>query len=101
MCVCVALSEGGSHDRSRGHALSSQQPLSVCYHGSRLVQALAGFRDRSVLMNSLHELRSGQLLTLGTDPAGSRALQALVTSGSDRGRGKILRKMQVRRHGRV
>ncbi|XP_051719945.1 nucleolar protein 9 [Ctenopharyngodon idella] len=73
---------------------SSQQPLSVCYHGSRLVQALAGFKDRSVLMNSLHELSSADLLTLGTDPMGSRALQALVTSASDKGRGKILRKMQ-------
>ncbi|ROL51463.1 Nucleolar protein 9 [Anabarilius grahami] len=73
---------------------SSQQALSVCYHGSRLVQALAGFKDRSVLMNSLHELSSANLLTLGTDPMGSRALQALVTSGSDKGRGKILRKMQ-------
>lgn len=80
---------------------SSQQPLSVCYHGSRLVQALAGFKDRSVLMNSLHELSSADLLTLGTDPMGSRALQALVTSASDKGRGKILRKMQVKRHKHV
>ncbi|XP_002662124.1 nucleolar protein 9 isoform X1 [Danio rerio] len=71
-----------------------QRPLSVSYHGSRLVQALCGFRDRSILMNSLHSLSSADLLSLGCDRSGSHALQALMTSGSDKGRAKILRKMQ-------
>ncbi|KAL0201909.1 hypothetical protein M9458_005096, partial [Cirrhinus mrigala] len=68
--------------------------LSICYHGSRLVQALAGFKDRTVLMNSLHGLSSADLLTLGTDRMGSHALQMLVTTASDKGRGKILRKLE-------
>ncbi|XP_016116245.1 nucleolar protein 9 [Sinocyclocheilus grahami] len=71
-----------------------QRRLSVSYHGSRLVQALAGFKDRSVLMNSLHGLGSADLLTLGTDRFGSHALQKLLTAASDKGRGKILRKLE-------
>ncbi|XP_072524435.1 nucleolar protein 9 [Salminus brasiliensis] len=71
-----------------------QRPLSVCYHGSRLVQALASFKDRTVLMNSLHSLSPADLLTLGTDQTGSHALQALITSSSDKGKGKILRKLE-------
>uniref|UniRef100_A0A672LRR8 PUM-HD domain-containing protein n=1 Tax=Sinocyclocheilus grahami TaxID=75366 RepID=A0A672LRR8_SINGR len=73
---------------------SMQRRLSVSYHGSRLVQALAGFKDRSVLMNSLHGLGSADLLTLGTDRFGSHALQKLLTAASDKGRGKILRKLE-------
>ncbi|XP_051557463.1 nucleolar protein 9 [Myxocyprinus asiaticus] len=72
----------------------TQRSLSICYHGSRLVQALSGFKDRSILMNGLHGLTSANLLTFGTDRMGSHALQALVTSASDKGRGKILRKME-------
>ncbi|XP_051990029.1 LOW QUALITY PROTEIN: nucleolar protein 9 [Xyrauchen texanus] len=72
----------------------TERSLSICYHGSRLVQALAGFKDRSILMNGLHGLTSANLLTFGTDRMGSHALQALVTSASDKGRGKIMRKME-------
>ncbi|XP_016335308.1 nucleolar protein 9 [Sinocyclocheilus anshuiensis] len=71
-----------------------QRRLSVSYHGSRLIQALAGFKDRSVLMNSLHRLGSADLLTLGTDRFGSHALQKLLTAASDKCRGKILRKLE-------
>ncbi|XP_056600477.1 nucleolar protein 9 [Triplophysa dalaica] len=77
-----------------GDATVTQHTLSICYHGSRLVQALAKFKDRSILMNSLHALSSADLRTLGTDSAGSHALQALVTSASDKGRGKFLRKLE-------
>ncbi|XDV28345.1 hypothetical protein PO909_031679 [Leuciscus waleckii] len=73
---------------------ASPQAFSVCYHGSRLVQALAGFKERSVLMNSLHDLCPRDLLTFATDPFGSHALQVMVTLASDKGRGKILRKME-------
>ncbi|XP_077078267.1 nucleolar protein 9 [Siphateles boraxobius] len=73
---------------------ASPQAFSVCYHGSRLVQALAGFKERSVLMNSLHDLCPRDLLTFATDPCGSHALQVLVTLASDKGRGKILKKME-------
>lgn len=73
-----------------------QVPLStVCYHGSRLVQALARFKDRSLLLSSLRALTPADLLTLATDPAGSHVLQALITSSSDKGRGKILKRLEV------
>ncbi|KAK3534423.1 hypothetical protein QTP86_015218 [Hemibagrus guttatus] len=71
-----------------------QRPLSICYHGSRLVQALARFKDRSILMNSLHNLSTAELLSLGTEQTGSHALQALITLSSDKGKGKILRKFE-------
>ncbi|XP_027006656.2 nucleolar protein 9 [Tachysurus fulvidraco] len=71
-----------------------QRPLSICYHGSRLVQALARFKDRSILMNSLHSLSTAELLSLGTEQTGSHALQALITLSSDKGKGKILRKLE-------
>ncbi|KAL7842237.1 hypothetical protein SRHO_G00239260 [Serrasalmus rhombeus] len=74
--------------------VAPQRPLSICYHGSRLVQALASFKDRSILMNSLHSLSPADLLTLGTDPAGSHAMQALIISCSDKGKGKMLRKLE-------
>lgn len=73
-----------------------QVPLSsICYHGSRLVQALARFKDRSLLLSSLRTLTPADLLTLATDPAGSHVLQALITSSSDKGRGKILKRLEV------
>lgn len=83
-------------ETAEGDALTQpvQRRLSVSYHGSRLVQALAGFKDRSVLMNSLHGFGSADLLTLGTDRSGSHALQKLLTAASDKGRGKILRKLE-------
>uniref|UniRef100_A0A4W4GWU4 PUM-HD domain-containing protein n=1 Tax=Electrophorus electricus TaxID=8005 RepID=A0A4W4GWU4_ELEEL len=71
-----------------------QRPLSICYHGSCLVQALACFKDRSLLMNSLHSLRPAELLSLATHQMGSHALQALITLSSDKGKGKILRKLE-------
>ncbi|MCJ8745197.1 hypothetical protein PDJAM_G00127460 [Pangasius djambal] len=71
-----------------------QRPLSICYHGSRLVQALARFKDRSILMNSLHSLSTEELLSLGKEQTGSHALQALITLSSDKGKGKILRKLE-------
>ncbi|KAI1901292.1 hypothetical protein AGOR_G00032810 [Albula goreensis] len=73
----------------------TQRPLSkICYHGSRLVQSLAKFSDRSLLLNSLRQLPPSDLLILGTDQSGSHVLQALLTSSSDKGRGKILRRLE-------
>ncbi|XP_060762340.1 nucleolar protein 9 isoform X2 [Neoarius graeffei] len=80
-------------EAAEGNAVP-QRPLSICYHGSRLVQALARFKDRSILMNSLHSLSSAELLSLGTEQTGSHALQALITLSSDKGKGKILRKFE-------
>ncbi|KAL1281149.1 hypothetical protein QQF64_015749 [Cirrhinus molitorella] len=68
--------------------------LSICYHGSRMVQALARFKDRTVLMNSLYSLSSADLLILGTDRNGSHALQMMVTASSDKSRGRILKKLE-------
>nr|XP_046213909.1 nucleolar protein 9 isoform X1 [Oncorhynchus gorbuscha] len=73
----------------------TERPLSsICYHGSRLVQSLAKFKDRSLLLNSLRSLTPADHLTLGTDQSGSHVLQLLVTSSSDKGRGKILRRLE-------
>ncbi|XP_051944732.1 nucleolar protein 9 [Hippocampus zosterae] len=70
-------------------------PLSsICYHGSRLVQALTRFRERSVLLSSLRALTSEDLLTLASDPTGSHVLQALISTSSDKGRGKILKRLE-------
>lgn len=78
-------------------SIISQVPLSsICYHGSRLVQALARFKERSLLLSSLRTLNPADLLTLASDPAGSHVLQALITTSSDKGRGKILRRLEVR-----
>lgn len=33
---------------------------------------------------------------MATDPAGSHVLQALITTSSDKGRGKILKRLEVR-----
>ncbi|XP_077581365.1 nucleolar protein 9 [Stigmatopora nigra] len=76
-------------------SVQTEVPLtSVCYHGSRLVQALAKFKDRSILLESLRTLTPEDLLTLACDPFGSHVLQALVTTSSDKGRGKILRRLK-------
>ncbi|XP_035490969.1 nucleolar protein 9 [Scophthalmus maximus] len=73
----------------------TEVPLSsICYHGSRLVQALARFKERSLLLSSLRTLNPADLLTLASDPAGSHVLQALITTSSDKGRGKILRRLE-------
>lgn len=73
-----------------------QVPLSsICYHGSRLVQALARFKERSLLLSSLRTLSPADLLTLACDPAGSHVLQALIATCSDKGRGKILKRLEV------
>uniref|UniRef100_A0A1A7YVU7 NOP9 nucleolar protein n=1 Tax=Iconisemion striatum TaxID=60296 RepID=A0A1A7YVU7_9TELE len=70
-------------------------PLSsICYHGSRLVQALAKFKERSLLLSSLRTLSPADLVTLASDPAGSHVLQALITTSSDKGRGKILKRLE-------
>uniref|UniRef100_A0A1A7ZR94 NOP9 nucleolar protein n=1 Tax=Nothobranchius furzeri TaxID=105023 RepID=A0A1A7ZR94_NOTFU len=58
---------------------------SICYHGSRLVQALAKFKERSLLLSSLRTMSPADLLTLASDPAGSHVLQALITTSSDKG----------------
>lgn len=72
-----------------------KNPLEViCYHGSCLVQSLAKFKDRSLLMNSVHSLSPSDLLALGSHQMGSHALQALVTTSSDKSKGKFLRKME-------
>ncbi|KAL0966345.1 hypothetical protein UPYG_G00294130 [Umbra pygmaea] len=73
----------------------TERPLSsICYHGSRLVQSLAKFKDRSLLLSSMRSLTPADLLILGTDQTGSHVLQLLVTSSSDKGRGKILRRLE-------
>ncbi|XP_036374827.1 nucleolar protein 9, partial [Megalops cyprinoides] len=82
-------------DQTAGGDGEAQRPLSsICYHGSRLVQSLAKFKDRTLLLNSLRQLRPADLLTLGTDQSGSHVLQALLMSASDKGRGKILRRLE-------
>eukprot|EP00066_Takifugu_rubripes_P029110 XP_011618376.1 PREDICTED: nucleolar protein 9 [Takifugu rubripes] len=81
-------------DAAEGSAQTEVPLSSICYHGSRLVQALAKFKDRSLLLSSLRTLTPADLLTLATDPAGSHVLQALITSSSDKGRGKILKRLE-------
>ncbi|XP_029381232.1 nucleolar protein 9 isoform X2 [Echeneis naucrates] len=83
------------HSDTAEGSTQTQVPLSsICYHGSRLVQALARFKERSHLLSSLRTLSPADLLTLASDPAGSHVLQALVTTSSDKGRGKILKRME-------
>uniref|UniRef100_H3CIY6 NOP9 nucleolar protein n=1 Tax=Tetraodon nigroviridis TaxID=99883 RepID=H3CIY6_TETNG len=61
----------------------TEAPLSsICYH------------DRPLLLSSLRTLTPADLLTLATDPAGSHVLQALITPSSDKGRGKILKRLE-------
>ncbi|XP_014192702.1 nucleolar protein 9 [Haplochromis burtoni] len=81
-------------DTAEGN-ISTEIPLtSICYHGSRLVQALAKFKERSLLLSSLRTLSPSDLLCMATDPAGSHVLQALITTSSDKGRGKILKRLE-------
>lgn len=76
-------------------SIKPEVPLnSICYHGSRLVQALAKFKERSIVLSSLRTLAPADLLTLSTDSAGSHVLQALITTCSDKGRGKILKRLE-------
>lgn len=81
-------------DTAEGN-IQTEVPLSsICYHGSRLVQALAKFKERSHLLSSLRTLSPTDLLTLASDPSGSHVLQALITTSSDKGRGKILKRLE-------
>ncbi|CAB1317230.1 unnamed protein product [Coregonus sp. 'balchen'] len=83
-----------SSETAEGDTQTERPLSSICYHGSRLVQSLAKFKDRSLLLNSLRSLTPADHLTLGTDQSGSHVLQLLVTSSSDKGRGKILRRLE-------
>ncbi|XP_017276289.1 nucleolar protein 9 isoform X2 [Kryptolebias marmoratus] len=83
------------HSETAEGSIQKEVPLtSICYHGSRLVQALAKFKERSLLLSSLRTLSPADLLTLASDPAGSHVLQALITTSSDKGRGKILKRLE-------
>lgn len=81
-------------DAAEGNTQTEVPLSSICYHGSRLVQALARFKERSHLLSSLRTLTPADLLTLASDPAGSHVLQALITTSSDKGRGKILKRLE-------
>ncbi|XP_051262333.1 nucleolar protein 9 [Dicentrarchus labrax] len=81
-------------DTAEGNTQTEVPLSSICYHGSRLVQALARFKERSLLLSSLRTLTPADLLTLASDPAGSHVLQALITTSSDKGRGKILKRLE-------
>lgn len=83
------------HSDTAEGSIQPQVPLSsICYHGSRLVQTLARFKERSLLLSSLRTLTPADLLTLASDPSGSHVLQALITTSSDKGRGKILKRLE-------
>nr|XP_057924517.1 nucleolar protein 9 [Doryrhamphus excisus] len=83
------------HSETAEGNIHTEVPLSsICYHGSRLVQALARFQERSHLLSSLRTLTPEDLLMLASDPSGSHVLQALVTTSSDKGRGKILKRLE-------
>lgn len=83
------------HSETADGNVNTEVPLtSICYHGSCLVQALAKFKERSLLLGSLRTLTPADLLTLASDPAGSHVLQALITTSSDKGRGKILKRLE-------
>ncbi|XP_070830390.1 nucleolar protein 9 [Chaetodon trifascialis] len=81
-------------DTAEGDTQTEVPLSSICYHGSRLVQALARFKERSLLLSSLRTLTPADLLKLACDPAGSHVLQALITTSSDKGRGKILKRLE-------
>uniref|UniRef100_A0A3Q3J8A5 PUM-HD domain-containing protein n=1 Tax=Monopterus albus TaxID=43700 RepID=A0A3Q3J8A5_MONAL len=81
-------------DTAEGDTQTEVPLSSICYHGSRLVQALARFKEHSVLLSSLRTLSPADLLTLASDPAGSHVLQALITTSSNKGRGKILKRLE-------
>ncbi|XP_031711245.1 nucleolar protein 9 [Anarrhichthys ocellatus] len=83
------------HSDTAEGSTQTEVPLSsICYHGSRLVQALSKFKERSLLLSSLRTLTPADLLTLASDPSGSHVLQALITTSSDKGRGKILKRLE-------
>ncbi|XP_072220104.1 nucleolar protein 9 [Leuresthes tenuis] len=83
------------HSDTAEGAVNTEVPLtSICYHGSRLVQALAKFKERSLLLSSLRTLSPADLLRMASDSAGSHVLQALITTSSDKGRGKILKRLE-------
>ncbi|XP_034559509.1 nucleolar protein 9 isoform X2 [Notolabrus celidotus] len=83
------------HSDAAEGSTQTEVPLSsICYHGSRLVQALSKFKERSHLLSSLRTLTPADLLTLASDPSGSHVLQALITTSSDKGRGKILKRLE-------
>ncbi|XP_028283357.1 nucleolar protein 9 [Parambassis ranga] len=81
-------------DTAEGNIQTEVPLTSICYHGSRLVQALAKFKERSLLLSSLRTLSPADLLSMASDPAGSHVLQALITTASDKGRGKILKRLE-------
>ncbi|CAJ1071534.1 nucleolar protein 9 [Xyrichtys novacula] len=81
-------------DPAEGSTKTEIPLSSMCYHGSRLVQALSRFKERSHLLSSLRTLTSADLLTMASDPSGSHVLQALITTSSDKGRGKILKRLE-------
>ncbi|XP_057713149.1 nucleolar protein 9 isoform X2 [Corythoichthys intestinalis] len=81
-------------DKAEGSVQTEVPLTSICYHGSRLVQALARFEERSILLSSLRTLTPEDLLILASDPSGSHVLQALITTSSDKGRGKILKRLE-------
>ncbi|MEQ2291178.1 hypothetical protein AMECASPLE_010730 [Ameca splendens] len=81
-------------DATEGSTQKEVPLTSICYHGSRLVQALAKFKERSHLLSSLRTLSPADLLTMASDPSGSHVLQALITTSSDKGRGKILKRLE-------
>uniref|UniRef100_A0A3B5LHI4 NOP9 nucleolar protein n=1 Tax=Xiphophorus couchianus TaxID=32473 RepID=A0A3B5LHI4_9TELE len=81
-------------DATEGSTQKEVPLTSICYHGSRLVQALARFKERSHLLSSLRTLSPADLLTMASDPSGSHVLQALITTSSDKGRGKILKRLE-------
>ncbi|XP_030608273.1 nucleolar protein 9 isoform X2 [Archocentrus centrarchus] len=83
------------HSDTTEGKIHTEVPLtSICYHGSRLVQALAKFKGRSLLLSSLRSLSPSDLLSMAADRAGSHVLQALITTSSDKGRGKILKRLE-------
>ncbi|KAM6990202.1 nucleolar protein 9 [Tautogolabrus adspersus] len=83
------------HSETAEGSTQTEVPLSsICYHGSLLVQALAKFKERSLLLSSLRTLTPADLLTLASDPSGSHVLQTLITTSSDKGRGKILKRLE-------
>uniref|UniRef100_A0A3Q2FKH9 NOP9 nucleolar protein n=1 Tax=Cyprinodon variegatus TaxID=28743 RepID=A0A3Q2FKH9_CYPVA len=81
-------------DTTEGSTQKEVPLTSICYHGSRLVQALAKFKERSHLLSSLRTLSPSDLLTMACNSFGSHVLQALITTSSDKGRGKILKRLE-------
>ncbi|MEQ2177860.1 hypothetical protein GOODEAATRI_007989, partial [Goodea atripinnis] len=97
--LAESCAESGEKQDEMMRCLLNVPLTSICYHGSRLVQALAKFKERSHLLSSLRTLSPADLLTMASDPSGSHVLQALITTSSDKGRGKILKRLEVHVHG--